>query len=98
VEVKPTYMGTMISLATVAFGLIAAGAWNKVISDAIALLPISQGKGVLTELTYAVLVTILAIAVVQTLGKLAQKEVDYGPEAMLARMRGKKKDEESGPA
>jgi TRAP-type C4-dicarboxylate transport system permease small subunit len=90
VEVKPTYMGTMISLATVAFGLIAAGAWNKVISDAIALLPITQGKGVLAELTYAVLVTILAITVVQALGKLAQKEADYGPEAMIAKLRAKK--------
>jgi hypothetical protein len=91
-EVKPTYMGTMISLATVAFGLIAAGAWNKVIADAIALLPITQGKGVLAELTYAVLVTILAITVVQALGKFAQKEADFGPEAMLAKMRAKKGD------
>ncbi len=38
-EVKPTYLGTMIALATVAFGLIAAGAWNKFISDMIAPLP-----------------------------------------------------------
>jgi TRAP-type C4-dicarboxylate transport system permease small subunit len=91
VEVKPTYLGTMIALATVAFGLIAAGAWNKVISDAIALLPITQGKGVLAELTYAVLVTILAITVVQALGKLAQRESEIGPEALLARVRGKKK-------
>jgi TRAP-type C4-dicarboxylate transport system permease small subunit len=91
VEVKPTYLGTMIALATVAFGLIAAGAWNKVISDAIALLPITQGKGVLAELTYAVLVTILAIMVVQALGKLAQRESEIGPEALLARMRAKKK-------
>lgn len=90
-EVKPTYLGTMIALATVAFGLIAAGAWNKVISDAIALLPITQGKGVLAELTYAVLVTILAIMVVQALGKLAQRESEIGPEALLARMRAKKK-------
>jgi len=81
----------MIALATVAFGLIAAGAWNKVISDAIALLPITQGKGVLAELTYAVLVTILAIMVVQALGKLAQRESEIGPEALLARMRAKKK-------
>ena len=84
----------MISLATVAFGLIAAGAWNKVISDAIALLPITQGKGVLAELTYAVLVTVLAITVVQALGKLAQKEAEMGPEALLARLR-KKKDAEA---
>ena len=36
-EVKSSYLGTMIGLATVAFGLIAAGAWNKFISDIIAL-------------------------------------------------------------
>ena len=84
----------MISLATVAFGLIAAGAWNKVISDAIALLPITQGKGVLAELTYAVLVTILAIWIVQALGKLAQREADFSPEAVLSKMRGKKSEPE----
>ena len=97
-EVKPTYLGTMIALATVAFGLIAAGAWNKVITDAIALLPITQGKGVLAELVYAVLVTILAITIVQALGKLAQKEADYGPEAMLNKMRGKKPGDTPPPA
>lgn len=35
-EVKPTYLGTMIALATAAFGLIAALAWNKFITDLIA--------------------------------------------------------------
>ena len=32
-EVKPTYLGTMIALATAAFGLIAALAWNTAITD-----------------------------------------------------------------
>jgi hypothetical protein len=76
VEVKPTYLGTMVALATVAFGLIAAGAWNKFISDTIALF-LKPGNGVLAELIYAVLVTLLAIFVVQALGKLAEK--DIGP-------------------
>lgn len=75
-EVKPSYLGTMISLATVAFGLIAAGAWNKFISDAIALF-LKPGNGVLAELIYAVIITIIAILVVQTLGKLADR--DIGP-------------------
>ncbi len=74
-EVKPTYLGTMIGLATVAFGLIAAGAWNKVISDVIALF-LKPGNGVLAELIYAVIVTILAIVVVNSLAKLAQKEAE----------------------
>jgi hypothetical protein len=73
VEVKPTYIGTMIGLATVAFGLIAAGAWNKFISDIIGLF-LKPGSGVLAELIYAVLVTILAIVVVQSLAKLAERE------------------------
>jgi hypothetical protein len=72
-EVKSTYLGTMIALATVAFGLIAAGAWNKFISDLIALF-LKPGNGVFAELVYAVIVTIVAIVVVQSLAKLAQKE------------------------
>lgn len=63
----------MIALATVAFGLIAAGAWNKFISDVIALF-LKPGSGIIAELVYAVLVTILAIVVVQSLAKLAEKE------------------------
>ena len=77
-EVKPTYFGTMLSLATVAFGLIAAGAWNKFIADFIALF-LKPGSGVVAELIYAVIVTIIAILVVQNLGKLADREI--GPKA-----------------
>lgn len=72
-EIRPTYLGTMIGLATVAFGLIAAGAWNKFITDVIALF-LKPGNGVLAELLYAVIVTILAIVVIRSLGKLAEKE------------------------
>lgn len=72
-EVKPTYLGTMISLATVAFGLIAAGAWNKFISDFIALI-LKPGSGVWAELIYAIIITIVAIFVVNSLGKLAERE------------------------
>ncbi len=72
-ELKPTYLGTMIGLATVAFGLIAAGAWNKFISDAIALF-LKPGNGVLAELIYAIIITIVAILVIQSLAKLAEKE------------------------
>ena len=75
-EVKATYLGTMIGLATVAFGLIAAGAWNKFISDAIALF-LKPGNGVLAELIYAVIITIVAIVVMQGLAKLAEKEAEF---------------------
>jgi len=74
-EIKSTYLGTMIGLATVAFGLIAAGAWNKFITDLIALF-VKPGSGVVAELIYAVLITIIAITVVHGLARLAQKEAD----------------------
>lgn len=77
-EVKSGYIGTMIALATVAFGLLAAGAWNKFISDLIGIF-LKPGSGVLAELIYAVLVTIIAIVVVQSLAKL-QKD-DTTPKA-----------------
>jgi len=76
VEVKSSYLGTMIALATVAFGLLAAGAWNKFIADLIAIF-LKPGSGVFAELIYAVLVTIVAIVVIQSLGKLAER--DIGP-------------------
>ena len=72
-EVKPTYLGTMISLATVAFGLIAAGAWNAFITNLIGVF-LPKGNGLVAQLVYAVLVAILAIVVVNSLGKLADRE------------------------
>jgi uncharacterized membrane protein YhiD involved in acid resistance len=63
----------MISLATVAFGLIAAGAWNKFISDFIALF-LKAGSGIWAELIYAILITIIAIVVVNNLGKMAERK------------------------
>lgn len=71
-EVKPTYLGTMIALATAAFGLIAALAWNKFITDLIALF-LKPGSGVWAELLYAVVITIIAMIVIQNLAKLAER-------------------------
>ncbi len=73
-EVKPSYLGTMIALATAAFGLIAALAWNKFITDLIALF-LKAGAGVWAELLYAVVITIVALIVIQNLGKLAERDV-----------------------
>jgi hypothetical protein len=87
VEVKSTYLGTMIGLATVAFGLIAAGAWNQFIKDLIGIF-LKSGNGVWAELVYAVIVTIIAIVVVQALAKLAEKEAE-----MTAKLPWKKSPE-----
>lgn len=75
-EVKPSYLGTMIALATAAFGLIAALAWNKFITDLIGLF-LKPGSGVWAELLYAVVITIIAIIVIQNLAKIAER--DTGP-------------------
>lgn len=75
-EVKPSYLGTMIALATAAFGLIAALAWNKFITDLIGLF-LKPGSGVWAELIYAVIITIIAIVVIQNLARIAER--DTGP-------------------
>lgn len=75
-EVKPSYLGTMIALATAAFGLIAALAWNKFITDLIALF-LKPGSGVWAELLYAVIITVIAVIVIQNLARIAEK--DFGP-------------------
>jgi len=87
-DIKSTYLGTMIALATVAFGLLAAGAWNKFIADLIAVF-LKPGNGIWAELIYAVLVTVIAIVVIQALAKLAQKE-----QALAARLPFGKKPQE----
>jgi hypothetical protein len=71
-EVKPSYLGTMIALATAAFGLIAALAWNKFITDVIGLF-LKPGSGVWAELLYAIIITIIAVVVIQNLAKLAER-------------------------
>lgn len=75
-EVKPTYLSTMIALMTAAFGLIAALAWNKFITDLIAMY-MKPGSGIWAELGYAVIITIVAILVIQAMGKIAER--DTGP-------------------
>lgn len=66
------YLATMITLASTAFGLIAALAWNTAISDLIrTVLP--AGKGIVPEFIYAVIVTLLGVIVISSLGKLVEK-------------------------
>ncbi len=76
-EVKPSYLGTMIALATAAFGLIAALAWNKFITDLIAMF-LKPGAGIWAELLYAIVITVVATIVIQTLGKIAERDIGPG--------------------
>ncbi len=69
---RGSFLATMIALASVAFGIIAALAWNTAISDLIKqLLP--PGQGIISEFIYAVIITIIAVVVMVQLGKLAER-------------------------
>jgi len=66
----------MTALATSAFGLIAALAWNNVIKETVDMYIkplIGQGSGIISLLIYAILVTALAVLVTLQLSKLEQK-------------------------
>lgn len=66
----------MLTLATSAFGLVAALAWNSFIQEFVnsyvkKFLP--NGSGLISLLIYAVVVTILAVVVTYQLSKLSEK-------------------------
>jgi hypothetical protein len=69
---RSNYLATMTALATAGFGLLAAGAWNIAIGDLLkTFLP--HGTGVIYELFYAAVVTIVAVLVINSLARLADK-------------------------
>lgn len=69
---KDVYLATMISLATAAFGVVAALARNAFITELLkAVLP--DQSGLVGLLCYAVIVTVLALIVITWLGRLAER-------------------------
>ncbi|HKW78516.1 MAG TPA: DUF5654 family protein [Candidatus Limnocylindria bacterium] len=69
---RGVYIATMISLASAAFGVVAALAWNAFITEAVKqVLPASAG--LIGLLVYAVVVTVLAVFVIVWLAGLAAK-------------------------
>jgi hypothetical protein len=72
------FLATVVSLATSAFGVVAALAWNQAIHDLLhdalntnpLLKPLSAAQG---ELVYAVIVTIIAVGVILTLNRVASR-------------------------
>lgn len=67
-----TYLGTMIALATMAFGVVAALAWNAFIT-ALVTQVMGEANGLIGLFVYAIVVTILAIVVIVWLGKMAER-------------------------
>jgi hypothetical protein len=69
---RGAFIATMISLASAAFGVIAALAWNAFVTEALKQVLPAQ-SGLLGLLIYAVVVTVLAIVVIVWLGRLAAR-------------------------
>lgn len=67
----------MLTLATTAFGLVAALAWNQFIQELVKeyIEPLIGGaSGIISLLIYAVVVTVLAVVVTISLTKLIKKD------------------------
>jgi hypothetical protein len=74
------FIQTMIALASASLGLVAALAWNEAIKATLAMLGLGED---LTGLyAYAILATVIAVAVLVWLGKLASR---IGGEATIER-------------
>ena len=66
----------MVILATNAFGLIAALAWNNVITELVNSYVkkyLTYGSGIISLLIYAILITIFVVAITVNLSKIVEK-------------------------
>ena len=76
-EIKKQIAAQMLTLATSGFGLVAALAWNEfiqtVVNEVIKPL-IGESSGTISQLIYAVIVTILAVIVTYNLSKFVEKK------------------------
>jgi hypothetical protein len=65
------FLQTMIALASASLGLVAALAWNEAIKAT--LVHLGLGESLAGLYTYAVLATVIAVAVLMWLGRLASR-------------------------
>lgn len=75
-EVKRAILKQMLTLATSAFGLVAALAWNSLIQEVVDqyIKPLIGGaSGIVSLAIYAVLVTALAVLVTYNLSKIVKR-------------------------
>ncbi len=69
---RAVYLTTMISLASAAFGVIAALAWNAAITELFKLV-LPAASGIAGLFVYAIVVTLVAVFVMVNLGRAAQR-------------------------
>jgi amino acid permease len=69
---RAVFIQTMISLASAAFGVVAALAWNSAITALVKQI-FGTGGQIVSLFVYAVLITIIAVIVMVSLGRLAER-------------------------
>ena len=69
---RSVYLQTMISLASAAFGVVAALAWNSAIT-ALVKEVFGSGAQIISLFIYALVITVIAVIVMVNLGKLAER-------------------------
>jgi uncharacterized BrkB/YihY/UPF0761 family membrane protein len=67
------FLATVIALLTTAFGVVVALAWNTALTKAVEESGLSSGDQVLSFFVYAIIITLLAVAVIVVLGRLASR-------------------------
>ncbi|MBU6422710.1 MAG: hypothetical protein KGJ98_07955 [Chloroflexota bacterium] len=69
---RSQFLTTMIQLASAAFGVVAALAWNAFITELVKTYLPAQ-SGLIGLLVYAVVVTVIAVIVLSALGRAAER-------------------------
>ena len=72
---RSVYLQTMISLASAAFGVVAALAWNSAITALVRQI-FGSGAQVISLFLYANIITIIAVIVMVNLGKVAERTAE----------------------
>ena len=72
---RSVYLQTMISLASAAFGVVAALAWNSAITALVRQI-FGSGAQVFSLFIYAIIITIIAVIVMVNLGKVAERTAE----------------------
>ena len=80
-ETTKMILQSMIALASAALGLVAALAWNDAIKETIKLL-MADDESLTAKYTYAILATVIAVAIILVLARVASR---VGGEAAIAR-------------
>jgi len=69
---RSAYLQTMISLASAAFGVVAALAWNSAITALVRQI-FGTGAQIISLFIYAILITIIAVIVMVNLAQMAER-------------------------